>query len=139
MKLIEFQPVRHEKMDLLNAFKIATGRFCFGSVDVYSGQKVALTLEHMTMDELHDKLYDKLKGKPYVEWTDLVRLIEDEFHVSLVVKESPAEEDAKAIANDPDVLRQIRMSQQDRENGHIYAQEAGLEHLQNRIQGAERG
>lgn len=117
------------------AFKMAVGCFCSGSVEVYSGQKVVFALEHMTIDEL----YDKLKGKPYVEWTDLVRLIEDEFQVSLVVEESPAEEDVEAIANDPDVLRQIRMSQQDRENGRIYTQEAGLEYLQNRIQGSERG
>ncbi len=89
----------------------------------------------MTVDEL----YDKLKGKPYVEWTDLVRLIEDEFQVSLVVEESPAEEDVEAIAHDPDVLRQIQMSQQDHENGRIYTQEAGLEYLQNTLHGAERG
>ena len=92
-------------------------------------------MEHMTVDEL----YDKLKDKPYVEWTDLVRLIEDEFQVSLVVEESPAEEDVEAIANDPDVLRQIRMSQQDRGNGRIYTQEAGLEYLKNKIQGSKRG
>ena len=94
-----------------------------------------LALGHMTVDEL----YDKLKGKPYVEWTDLVRLIEDEFQVSLVVEESPAEEDVEAIAHDPDVLRQIQMSQQDHENGRIYTQEAGLEYLQNTLHGAERG
>lgn len=92
-------------------------------------------MKHMTVDEL----YDKLKGKIYVEWTDLVQLIEDEFQVSLVVEESLNDDDIMAIAEDPDVLRQIRMSQQDRENGRVYGQEDGLEYLRERIQGAERG
>lgn len=96
---------------------------------------MVFTLEHMTVGEM----YDKLKNKPYMDWRDLVRLIEDEFQVRLVVEESPAEEDVEAIANDPDVFRQIRMSQQDRENGRIYTEEAGLEYLQNRVQGSERG
>lgn len=90
-------------------------------------------MKQMTAEEL----YDKLKGKPYVEWMDLVQLIEDEFHVSLVVEESPDEEDLAAIAGDPDVLRQIRMSQQDRENGNVYGQEDGLKYLRDRIQGAQ--
>lgn len=51
----------------------------------------------------------------------------------LVVEEIPNEEDIMAIANDPDVLRQIRMSQQDRENGREYVQGDGLEFLQGRI------
>lgn len=91
-------------------------------------------MKHMTAEEL----YDKLKGKPYVEWTDLVQVIGDEFHVNLVVEESPDEEDVIAIAEDPDVLRQIRMSEEDRENGRVYGKEDGLKYLQERIQGAER-
>ena len=92
-------------------------------------------MKHMTVDEL----YDKLKGKAYVEWTDLVQLIEDEFQVSLVVEKSPDDDEIISIAGDPDVLRQIRMSQQDRGNGRIYTQEAGLEYLKNKIQGSKRG
>lgn len=92
-------------------------------------------MKHMTVDEL----YDKLKGKTYVEWTDLVQLIEDEFQVSLVVEKSPDDDDIVAIAGDPDILRQIRMSQQDRENARVFGQEDGLKYLRERIQGAERG
>jgi len=92
-------------------------------------------MKHMTAEEL----YDKLKGKPYVEWTDLVQAIGDEFHVNLVVEEIPDDEDVIAIAEAPDVLRQIRMSKQDRENGRVYGQEDGLKYLRERIQGAERG
>ena len=92
-------------------------------------------MKHMTVDEL----YDKLKGKTYVELTDLVQLIEDEFQVSLVVEKSPDDDDIVAIAEDPDILRQIRMSQQDRENGCVFGQEAGLKYLRERIQGVERG
>lgn len=92
-------------------------------------------MKHMTVDEL----YDKLKGKTYVEWTDLVQLIEDEFNVSLVVEESPDVDEIIAIGEDPDVLRQIRMSQQDREHGRVFGPEDGLKYLRERIQGAERG
>jgi len=45
------------------------------------------------------------------EFCSIIQLIQDEFHVSLVVEESPDEEDIAAIDNDPDVLRQFRMSQ----------------------------
>ncbi len=89
----------------------------------------------MTLGEL----VDKPKDKPYVEWTDLVRLIEDEFEVSLVVEERPAEDDVEAIAHEPEVWRQIQMSQQDQENGRIYTQEAGLDYVQSKIHEAERG
>ena len=92
-------------------------------------------MKHMTVDEL----YDKLKGKAYVEWTDLVQLIEDEFQVSLVVEKSPDDDEIISIAGDPDVLRQIRMSQQDREQGRVFGQEDGLKYLRERIQGVERG
>lgn len=56
-------------------------------------------MNHMTAEDL----YDKLKGKPYVEWTDLVQLIADEFQVSLVVEESPDDEELIAISGDQDV------------------------------------
>ena len=92
-------------------------------------------MKHMTVDEL----YDKLKGKTYVEWTDLVQLIEDEFQVSLVVEKSPDDDDIMEIGRDPDVLRQIRMSQQDRENGRIFEQEDGLKYSRERIQNDQRG
>lgn len=92
-------------------------------------------MKHMTAEEL----YDRLKGKPYVEWTDLVQVIGDKFHINLVVEESPNDEDVMAIAEDPDVLRQIRMSKQDRENGRVYEQEDGLKYMRERTQGAERG
>lgn len=92
-------------------------------------------MKHMTAEELHNKL----KGKPYVEWTDLVQVIGDEFHVHLVVEESPDDKDVIAIAEDPDVLLQIRMSKQDRESGRVYGQEDGLKYLREKLQGGERG
>ncbi len=92
-------------------------------------------MKHMTAEEL----YNKLKGKVYVEWMDLVQLIEDEFHVSLVVEESTEDEDIMAINEDPDILRQIRMSQQDRKDGRVYGEEDGIKYLRDRMQGADRG
>ena len=92
-------------------------------------------MKHMTVDEL----YDKLKGETSVEWTDLVQLIQDEFKVSLVVEESPDVDEIIAIGEDPDVLRQILMSQQDRKHGRIFGQEHGLQYLREKIQDAERG
>ncbi|RIV29258.1 hypothetical protein D2Q93_01440 [Alicyclobacillaceae bacterium I2511] len=94
-----------------------------------------MVIKHLTVDEL----YEKLKGKTYVEWTDLVQLIEDEFQVSLVVKRIPDDDDIVAINGDPDILRQIRMSQQDWEHGRVFGPEDGLKYLRERIQGAERG
>ena len=68
-----------------------------------------------------------------------IQLIEDEFKVSLVVEESPDVDEIISIGEDPDVLRQIRMSQQDREHGRIFGQENGLKYLREKIQGNERG
>ena len=55
-----------------------------------------------------------------------------------MVKKSPDDDDIMEIGRDPDVLRQIRMSQQDRENGRIFEQEDGLKYLRERIQNIHR-
>lgn len=85
-----------------------------------------------------DELYDKLKGKPFVEWTDLVRIIHDEFQVTLVVGENPPDEELADVVNDPDVVRQIQMSRLDRENGRIYTRETGLQYFRTKTKRVER-
>ena len=49
-----------------------------------------------------------------------IQLIEDEFKVSLVVEERSDDDEIIAIGENPDVLRQIRMSQQDCEHGRVF-------------------
>ena len=121
---------------------------CYGSVahgqaDAHSDlELIVLTdasIEAVNVHMVQHGIQVECEGKTYVERTDLVQLIEDEFKVSLVVEESPDVDEIISIGEDPDVLRQIRMSQQDREHGRVFGQEDGLTYLRERIQGAERG
>jgi hypothetical protein len=47
--------------------------------------------------------------------------------------------DFSFLEEDPDLIRQVQRSRQDREQGRIYGREAGLEYLQAKIKEFEHG
>jgi hypothetical protein len=70
---------------------------------------------------------------------DLVKVIEEEFDVSVRVESEQEEEiDVKTLAKDPDVIRQVRTSWQDRKAGRTYSGEKGSEYLRQQIREFER-
>lgn len=86
-----------------------------------------------------EQLYDKFKEKRLVELSDLLKVIEEEFDVSVRVEGGDLDEfDVKALAEDPDVIRQIQDSREDRKAGRTYTGEAGLEFLRQQIRNFER-
>jgi ribosomal protein L7/L12 len=86
-----------------------------------------------------EQLYDKLKEKRVLQLFDLVKVIEEEFEVSVRVEGNELDDlDVKALAEDPDVIRQIRASREDRKAGRTYTGEEGLEFLRQQIREFER-
>jgi ribosomal protein L7/L12 len=86
-----------------------------------------------------EQLYDRLKEKQVLQLSDLLKVIEEEFDVSILVEESELVDlDVKALAEDPDVIRQIRVSREDRKVGRTYTGEAGLDFLRQQIREFER-
>lgn len=86
-----------------------------------------------------EQLYDKLKKKQVLELSDLVKVIEEEFDVSVRIESEREEEiDVQSLVKDPDVIRQVRESRQDREAGRTYSGEKGLEYLRQQIRKFER-
>ncbi|MNW19843.1 hypothetical protein D3C71_2199960 [compost metagenome] len=47
--------------------------------------------------------------------------------------------DISALSEDPDLIRQVQHSREDREHGRVYAREAGLEYLQAKVKEFEHG
>lgn len=47
--------------------------------------------------------------------------------------------DISSLSEDPDLIRQIQHSRQDREQGRVYGREGGLEYLQARVKEFEHG
>ena len=85
-----------------------------------------------------EQLFDKFKNKDRLQLSDFVQWIEDEFEVNLVVEEPMDDADVRGLAEDKDVIRQIKASREDRKAGRILNQENGLDYLRDRIQEFER-
>jgi len=87
-----------------------------------------------------EQLNDKLKNKKILNMSDLIQVIEEEFEVTISVHENEDSEiNIEAIANDSDVMRQIKESKKDRIMGRIYTGEKGLEILQQKIEDFNNG
>lgn len=85
-----------------------------------------------------EQLYNKFKNKELVQLSDLVQVIEDEFHVNVIIEENEDDIDLKEIAEDPNIVRQVKASREDRKAGRVYEQNDGLEYLRKRTQEFER-
>ncbi|SDI41710.1 hypothetical protein [Natribacillus halophilus] len=82
-----------------------------------------------------EHLFHKWEEKQVLKLSDLVQAIEEEFNVAVQLEgDDVGELDVHALANDPDVTRQIRMSREDREKGRIYSGEDGLHFLRQEIE-----
>lgn len=86
-----------------------------------------------------EQLFDKFKEKKILELSDFLNLIEEEFDVSLRVEGGNEDNiDVKALAEDPDIIRQVKASREDRKSGRTYTGEKGLEILREKIREIER-
>ncbi|PWI57508.1 hypothetical protein [Sulfoacidibacillus thermotolerans] len=85
-----------------------------------------------------EQLYDKFKAKHVLQLSDLVKMIEEEFDVSVRIEEHADELDVKGLSEDADVIRQVRASREDRKAGRTYTGEQGLDYLRQQIREFER-
>lgn len=78
-----------------------------------------------------DQFYSRVKKKEIVEIHDLIRAIEEEFHISVRVEEHQDSDEFEEdeISNDPSVIRQLEGSLEDHKNGRLFGREEGLEFL----------
>jgi hypothetical protein len=81
-----------------------------------------------------EQLFEQFKNKDRLQLSDFVQWIEDEFEVNVFIEEPLDDANAKSLAEDPDVIRQIHKSREDRKAGRIFNQENGVEYLRGRIQ-----
>lgn len=87
-----------------------------------------------------ERLIEMLDGKDLVHLNELVQIIEDEFDVNVQI-ERPlrAAELEDSIPNDPDLIRQVRASEEDFHAGRVYSAAEGLEYLRKQMRESARG
>jgi hypothetical protein len=85
-----------------------------------------------------EQLFDRLKGKQLLECHDLLRIVEEEFGVVVRVEKQEDELDVNALANDPDLIRQVRASREARKAGRTFNEQKGLEFLRRHSREIER-
>ena len=86
-----------------------------------------------------NQLFDKFKNKEFLEMSDLIQVIQDEFNVNVRIEEhSDNGLDIEALAEDANLLHQIQQSRDDRKSGRVYDHQAGLKYLHEKIEEFER-
>ena len=87
-----------------------------------------------------NQLFDKFKHKEFLEMSDLVQVIKDEFNVNVWIEEHSDDGlDIESLAEDANLFHQIEQSRDDRKSGRVYDHQAGLEYLREKIEEFERG
>ena len=82
-----------------------------------------------------NQLFDKFKNKEFLEMSDLIQVIQDEFNVNVRIEEhSDNGLNVEALAEDANLLHQIQQSRDDRKSGRVYDHQAGLRYLQEKIE-----
>ncbi len=83
-------------------------------------------------DELK-RMIDCIPEQEAVEVLDFIGFLEMKRE-----REALHQLDVEVLSVDEDLIRQVRKSHEDRENGHIFTQEAGLEYLRSKVGENER-
>ncbi|MEX1031145.1 MAG: hypothetical protein WDZ91_14040 [Paenibacillaceae bacterium] len=84
-------------------------------------------------DELK-RMIDRIPEQEAVEVLDFIGFLEMKRE-----REALHQLDVEVLSVDEDLIRQVQKSREDREGGHIFCQETGLEYLRSKVEENERG
>jgi hypothetical protein len=82
-----------------------------------------------------DQFQQAFESKKLIGLDDLVQLIEEQFNVLVSIEHQATDIDVKKLANDKDLIRQIKSSYEDIQAGRVYSDEEGIEYMRRKSNG----
>lgn len=87
-----------------------------------------------------ERLIEMLDGKEQVHLNELVQIIEDEFDVDVQIERPLRAADLEdSITIDPDLIRQVRASEEDFKEGRFFSASEGLDYLRKQMRESGHG